>query len=100
VVKGRKDQAVSERLPVARVAVDISLAHLDRPFDYLVPVSMDEAAGPGEPDDPEDPQPASGTARTTSATAGTNSVLRRVRLIVSLRPMDAPPSRRQHSERS
>jgi primosomal protein N' (replication factor Y) (superfamily II helicase) len=47
VVKGRKDQAVSERLPVARVAVDISLAHLDRPFDYLVPVSMDEAAGPG-----------------------------------------------------
>jgi primosomal protein N' (replication factor Y) (superfamily II helicase) len=47
VVKGPKDQAVSERLPVARVAVDISLAHLDRPFDYLVPSSMDEAAGPG-----------------------------------------------------
>jgi len=47
VVKGPKDQAVSERLPVARVAVDISLAHLDRPFDYLVPASMDEAAGPG-----------------------------------------------------
>jgi primosomal protein N' (replication factor Y) (superfamily II helicase) len=47
VVKGPKDQAVSERLPVARVAVDISLAHLDRPFDYLVPASMDQAAGPG-----------------------------------------------------
>jgi primosomal protein N' (replication factor Y) (superfamily II helicase) len=47
VVKGPKNQAVSERLPVARVAVDISLAHLDRPFDYLVPASMDEAAGPG-----------------------------------------------------
>ncbi len=47
MVKGPKDQAVSERLPVARVAVDISLAHLDRPFDYLVPASMDEAAGPG-----------------------------------------------------
>jgi primosomal protein N' (replication factor Y) len=47
VVKGPKDQAVSERLPVARIAVDISLAHLDRPFDYLVPASMDEAAGPG-----------------------------------------------------
>jgi primosomal protein N' (replication factor Y) len=47
VVKGPKDQAVSGRLPVARVAVDISLAHLDRPFDYLVPSSMDEAAGPG-----------------------------------------------------
>ncbi|MGD0243774.1 MAG: primosomal protein N' [Streptosporangiaceae bacterium] len=47
MVKGPKDQAVSGRLPVARVAVDISLAHLDRPFDYLVPSSMDEAAGPG-----------------------------------------------------
>jgi primosomal protein N' (replication factor Y) (superfamily II helicase) len=47
VVKGPKEQAVSERLPVARVAVDISLAHLDRPFDYLVPASMDEAAAPG-----------------------------------------------------
>jgi primosomal protein N' (replication factor Y) len=47
VVKGPKDQAVSERLPVARVAVDISLAHLDRPFDYLVPASLDQAAAPG-----------------------------------------------------
>ena len=47
MVKGPKDQAVSERLPVARVAVDISLAHLDRPFDYLVPASMDETAVPG-----------------------------------------------------
>jgi primosomal protein N' (replication factor Y) len=47
VVKGPKDQGVSERLPVARVAVDISLAHLDRPFDYLVPASLDEAAVPG-----------------------------------------------------
>ena len=45
--EGPKDQAVSERLPVARVAVDISLAHLDRPFDYLVPASMDETAVPG-----------------------------------------------------
>ncbi len=47
MAKGLKDQAVSERLPVARVAVDISLAHLDRPFDYLVPASMDETAVPG-----------------------------------------------------
>jgi primosomal protein N' (replication factor Y) (superfamily II helicase) len=47
VAKGPKDQAVSERLPVARVAVDISLAHLDRPFDYLVPASLDQAAAPG-----------------------------------------------------
>jgi primosomal protein N' (replication factor Y) (superfamily II helicase) len=47
VAKGPKEQTVSERLPVARVAVDISLAHLDRPFDYLVPASMDETAVPG-----------------------------------------------------
>ncbi len=33
--------------PVARVAVDVSLAHLDRPFDYLVPADQDEAARPG-----------------------------------------------------
>jgi primosomal protein N' (replication factor Y) (superfamily II helicase) len=47
VAKEAKDQAVSERLPVARVAVDISLAHLDRPFDYLVPAALADAAVPG-----------------------------------------------------
>ena len=47
MAKGPKDQAVSERLPVARVAVDISLAHLDRPFDYLVPATLADAAVPG-----------------------------------------------------
>jgi len=47
VAKGPKDQAVSERLPVARIAVDISLAHLDRPFDYLVPARLDAEAVPG-----------------------------------------------------
>jgi primosomal protein N' (replication factor Y) (superfamily II helicase) len=47
VAKGSREQAVSVRLPVARIAVDVSLAHLDRPFDYLVPASMDEAASPG-----------------------------------------------------
>lgn len=34
-------------MPVARVAVDISLAHLDRPFDYLIPDRLDEQAVPG-----------------------------------------------------
>ncbi len=34
-------------LPVARVAVDVPLAHLDRPFDYRVPAHLDEAAAPG-----------------------------------------------------
>ncbi|MGB8996117.1 MAG: primosomal protein N' [Pseudonocardiaceae bacterium] len=34
-------------MPVARVCVDTALAHLDRPFDYLVPAELDEAAAPG-----------------------------------------------------
>jgi len=34
-------------LPVARVAVDSPLPHLDRPFDYLVPVDLDEVVRPG-----------------------------------------------------
>ena len=33
--------------PVARVLVDLPLAHLDRPFDYGVPESMAEDAQPG-----------------------------------------------------
>jgi primosomal protein N' (replication factor Y) len=32
---------------VARVAVDVPLPHLDRPFDYLVPSALDEAVRPG-----------------------------------------------------
>jgi primosomal protein N' (replication factor Y) len=34
-------------LPVARIAVDVPLAHLDRPFDYLVPERLAAAAVPG-----------------------------------------------------
>ncbi|MEW2357994.1 primosomal protein N' [Spirillospora sp. NPDC029432] len=37
----------AESLPVARVAVDMSLPHLDRPFDYLVPVELDGRTVPG-----------------------------------------------------
>ena len=33
--------------PVARVLVDVPLAHLDRPFDYAVPAAMADAAVPG-----------------------------------------------------
>ena len=33
--------------PIARVAVDVSLAHLDRTFDYLVADTQDEDAQPG-----------------------------------------------------
>ncbi len=33
--------------PVARVVVDVALAHLDRPFDYLVPADLADAARRG-----------------------------------------------------
>ncbi len=33
--------------PVARVVVDVPLAHLDRVFDYLVPEGLDAAVVPG-----------------------------------------------------
>jgi primosomal protein N' (replication factor Y) (superfamily II helicase) len=40
-------QAPAAELPVARVLVDVPLAHLDRPFDYLVPEKLAESAVPG-----------------------------------------------------
>ncbi|HEX5205956.1 MAG TPA: primosomal protein N' [Actinoplanes sp.] len=43
----RGERVPAERLPVARVCVDVPLAHLDRPFDYLVPADLDEVARPG-----------------------------------------------------
>ncbi|MCW2783035.1 MAG: hypothetical protein JWR35_3484 [Marmoricola sp.] len=43
----RKPAALTEDHPVARVLVDVPLAHLDRPFDYAVPATMAEAAVPG-----------------------------------------------------
>lgn len=43
--KGERRPAAA--LPVARVQVDVPLAHLDRPFDYLVPAELDELAVPG-----------------------------------------------------
>ncbi|MBL0888549.1 primosomal protein N' [Myceligenerans sp. I2] len=38
---------IAARLPVARLALDLQPAHLDRPYDYLVPASMDGEAQPG-----------------------------------------------------
>jgi primosomal protein N' (replication factor Y) len=35
------------RLSVARICVDLPLAHLDRPFDYRVPENLDADAVPG-----------------------------------------------------
>jgi primosomal protein N' (replication factor Y) (superfamily II helicase) len=44
---GRRHREPATRLPVARVCVDVPLAHLDRPFDYLVDGAADAAAQPG-----------------------------------------------------
>ncbi|WLQ06221.1 primosomal protein N' [Arthrobacter oryzae] len=39
--------ALAPSLPVARVLIESSLPHLDRPFDYSVPAAFDDAAQPG-----------------------------------------------------
>lgn len=41
------EAAITDTLPVAQVLVEVPLAHLDRPFDYAVPVSMGASAVPG-----------------------------------------------------
>jgi primosomal protein N' (replication factor Y) (superfamily II helicase) len=43
----RGARVAAASLPVARIAVDVPLPHLDRPFDYLVPESLSEAAATG-----------------------------------------------------
>jgi primosomal protein N' (replication factor Y) len=45
--KAKLPAQISDHLPVARIAVDTGLAHLDRPFDYAVPASMSEGMQPG-----------------------------------------------------
>ncbi len=46
-VRNRGEWRPAATLPVARVAVDVALAHLDRLFDYAVPEHLDAAAGIG-----------------------------------------------------
>jgi primosomal protein N' (replication factor Y) len=51
-MQGRVGQETRQRepaavAPIARVAVDTPLPHLDRPFDYLVPADLDTTAVPG-----------------------------------------------------
>jgi primosomal protein N' (replication factor Y) (superfamily II helicase) len=43
----RGAKVAADSLPVAQVAVDVSLPHLDRPFDYLVPERLAQDAVPG-----------------------------------------------------
>jgi primosomal protein N' (replication factor Y) (superfamily II helicase) len=46
-VRTRGEWRPAPVLPVARIAVDVPLAHLDRPFDYRVPAHLDDVAVPG-----------------------------------------------------
>jgi primosomal protein N' (replication factor Y) len=46
-VRRSREREPAEKLPVARVCVDVPLPHLDRPFDYLVPAEVDDDAQPG-----------------------------------------------------
>jgi primosomal protein N' (replication factor Y) len=45
--KQQAGQQFASHLPVARVLVESSLPHLDRPFDYGVPAALDDDAQPG-----------------------------------------------------
>ena len=45
--RNRGEWRPAATLPVAKVAVDVALAHLDRPFDYAVPEHLDAACGVG-----------------------------------------------------
>ena len=82
--------------PVARVLVDVPLAHLDRPFDYPVPAAMADDGGARRPG--QGPLRRAGrrrlrarAGRRRSEHAGRLAPLRRV---VSAEPVLAPRSRR------
>ncbi|WP_337060556.1 primosomal protein N' [Kineococcus sp. G2] len=45
--RGKALEGVAATDPVASVLVQVPLPHLDRPFDYLVPASMEHTAEPG-----------------------------------------------------
>ncbi len=44
---GQRERQAAAELPVARVAIDSPLPHLDRPFDYLVPAELADAVQAG-----------------------------------------------------
>ncbi|GAA3267635.1 primosomal protein N' [Dactylosporangium vinaceum] len=45
--KAAPPKRATDDLPIARVCVDSPLPHLDRPFDYLVPIDAADSARPG-----------------------------------------------------
>jgi primosomal protein N' (replication factor Y) len=77
--------------PVARVLVDIPLAHLDRPFDYAVPVAMAESAVPGARVKVRFAgQDVDGFVVARSATTDHTGRLQPLRRVVSAEPVLAP----------
>jgi primosomal protein N' (replication factor Y) len=77
--------------PVARVLVDIALAHLDRPFDYAVPVSMADTAVPGARVKVRFAgQDVDGFVVERASTSGHTGSLQPLRRVVSPEPVLAP----------
>ena len=77
--------------PVARVLVDIALAHLDRPFDYAVPATMADSAVPGARVKVRFAgQDVDGYVLERSSRTGHTGVLRPLRRVVSPEPVLAP----------
>jgi primosomal protein N' (replication factor Y) len=77
--------------PVARVLVDVPLAHLDRPFDYQVPATMAEAAVPGARVKVRFAgQDVDGYVVARAATTDHNGLLANLRRVVSPEPVLTP----------
>ncbi|GAB3589300.1 primosomal protein N' family DNA-binding protein [Calidifontibacter terrae] len=45
--KAKPAAALAEELPIARVQLDLGIAHLDRIFEYTVPADLDDQVRPG-----------------------------------------------------
>jgi primosomal protein N' (replication factor Y) len=89
--RSRAPDPVSDELPVARVLVDIPLAHLDRPFDYLVPSSLAEAAVLGTRVKVRFAgQDVDGFIVERAATSAHDGRLARIRKVISPEPVLAP----------
>jgi primosomal protein N' (replication factor Y) len=77
--------------PVARVLVDVPLAHLDRPFDYQVPATMAETAVPGARVKVRFAgQDVDGYVVARAATTDHNGLLANLRRVVSPEPVLTP----------
>ncbi|HJU98050.1 MAG TPA: primosome assembly protein PriA, partial [Jiangellaceae bacterium] len=89
--RSRTPEPVAGEMPVARVLVDVPLAHLDRPFDYLVPASMAAAAVPGaRVSVPFSGHDADGFVLDRAAESAHQGRLARLRRVVSAEPALAP----------